>query len=215
MSESNKGLSVGCELSKEIMGGYKGCEPMKKEPTLIPKKGEGRSARRGADKNKKKAKQNFNREAGKVKRQLMDIAKKYGISSMSHLAIDGDFSGGMIGDAGAVIEALFFSAKRDKHIRQMLELTVEALKSQDEIDERERLAGLQVSTLFDAGRLSNKLFNTLSELEIITLDDVTVFTQKEFSVKKGIGKKAMEEIAVLMKENKLEFKKEAQPLKKV
>lgn len=151
----------------------------------------------------------FDRVAKDLQQKLMKIGRKKGYSSFSLICAGGkesekgNYSGGMIGDVGAIIEGLFYMAQKQPHVKELLILTVSALQEQERIDNPQKV---EIARLHDEGVMKPRLFNALSDKGIITLEQLQEHQEGDVANWDRIGAGSMKELKQIMTERGLKFK---------
>ena len=148
----------------------------------------------------------FDAVAQNMKKKVINLAKRKGISSFTLIA-DGKksgepiYSGGMVGDAATLVNGLYHMAKQREDVRALIEIVAKALKSND-LQEFSSLVELEKE-----GVLSQGCYNALIGEGFKDLKELKEQTKEQVLRIRNIGQKAFAEIESLMRERNWEFKK--------
>lgn len=197
--QSKKDLKEMDEILKDEIPSFEGVDEFDggvKKPKPKNEKQIRREAKKKVD--------DFNKEQVKLRSNLFKLSKK-GISSFCFVAVDGGSSGGFMGDAGSIVEALYISAKNNPQIFAILQYSLDAVKAQRLVEE-ENVKENSISKLYDLGIISNSLYDALDNLEILSIEQLEKFDKSEVAGWKRIGKSAIDSICKLMDQRGLSFK---------
>lgn len=156
----------------------------------------------------RKQRRELDKTSANILERLKKAEKQAGVCAITYMGVQGgQFAGGMVGRPDVILEALYHGAKKNVTVAKIIHMVSDVLKKEDIRDKAKQMTEeLSVSKLFDDGFLTQKLYNILSNEEILNLVELEAFTEKEFKSLRGVGAKTFKEVEALMITKQLKFK---------